>query len=331
MAKLRVLSKDDIASLLSFEKSIEVVGDAFTAYQEGKTLIPPVVHMEIGKWRGELDIKSSYVEPTELVGAKIAGGYLDNPKNFGLPTGMGVIILLDARNGMPLAIMEGWHITVIRTGASGALGIKYLARQNVRVGAVIGAGNIGRIQLRGLKHFRDVEEVRVFDIDKEAASKFVKEMSQALEVKIISVDGAQQAVEGADVVITCVPSREPVVMREWIAPGTHLNAIGADMKGKQELDEELFRNAKVVVDNIKQAPYWGECQIAVSKGILKIEDIYAEIGELTSGRKKGRMNPEEITIYDATGVSIQDIATAGLVYRVAEERNIGQVVEIGTT
>jgi len=328
MAKLRILSKDDIASLLNFEKTIEVVADAFTAYQEGKTLVPSVVHMEINKWRGELDIKSSYVESMDLVAAKIAGGFFDNPKNFSLPTGMGIIILVDGRNGMPLAIMEGWYITVIRTGASGALGIKYLARQDTRVGAVIGAGDIGRIQLRGLKHFRDIEEVRIFDINKQAASKFVKEMSQVLEIKIIPVDNAQQAVEGADVVITCVPSREPVVMQEWIGSGTHLNAIGADMKSKQELDEELFRNAKVVVDSIKQAPYWGECQTAVSKGILKIEDIYAEVGELTSGRKKGRTNAEEITIYDATGVAIQDAATAGLVYRLAEEKDIGQVVEI---
>ena len=328
MSLVRILSKSQIQELVPFSEAVRVVEDTFTDYQEGRTHIPPVVNLDIEKNRGEVHIKTAFLEPQDMFGVKIASGFYDNPRLFGLPTGSGIVLLSDGKTGRPLALMDSSFITFIRTGASGALGIKYLAPRQVTSAAIIGAGANARWQLRGLLHFRDVRDIRVYDKIPEASGRFAAEMSKELNVPVREVSTAALAVSGVQVIITCTPSRTPIVKREWVLPGTHINAFGADMKGKQELDERLFETAKVVVDHIRQAPAFGECEMAVEHGILDVGRIHAEIGELTSGRKPGREKPEEITIYDATGVAIQDVAIAAFVYERAVVGDIGTVVEL---
>ena len=328
MPNVRILSKSQVADLVSLKKAIEVVEDAFTAYQEGQTLIPPVVNLDIEKCHGEVHIKTAFIESMDTFAVKMASGFYDNPKIYGLPTGSGILVLSSGKTGRPLAIMDSAYITFLRTGASGALGIKYLAPTQVDRAAIIGAGINARWQLRGLMHFRAVREVRVFDIVRDSAAKFALEMSSELGLPISVAETASQAVEKVQVIVTCTPSRAPIIMKDWVRPGTHINAIGADMKGKQELDERLFETAKVVVDHIGQGPVFGECEMAVLHGILDVKRIYAEIGQLTSGKKPGRTSAEEVTIYDATGVAIQDVAVATLAYVYAERQNIGHVIEV---
>jgi alanine dehydrogenase len=328
MGQVRFLSKTDVESLIDFENTIDVVAEAFAAHQEGDTLLPPVLNMYMGKVRGELHIKSAYVESMNLISTKLITAFYHNPQTHNLPVGMGFIFLADGNTGLPLAVMDSSCITFFRTGASGALGIKHLARQNTCVGAMIGAGTNARYQLRGLAHFRKMKEVRVFDINRDAAKRFAREMAEELMLNIVVFDGPRDAVEGADVVITCTPATSPIIRKDWISPGTHINAMGADCKEKQELEESLFEGAKIVVDNKNQCLEFGECGKAVANGIIAAKDIYAEIGELTAMKKPGRADEDEVTIYDATGVAIQDLAAASLVYRRAEERSVGQLVDL---
>jgi len=328
MPKIRFLSKADIGRLLDLPRTVKAVAEAFSAYQEGKCLLAPVVNLHMDKVHGELHIKATYVESLSLISTKLIHAFYDNPRKYHLPTGMGLVVLADGMTGRPLSVMDSSLITFLRTGASGALGIRYLSREDSRIATLIGAGVNGRMQLRGLLHVRPVQEIRVYDIVPEAAASCAAEMSAELSIAVRACGGLREAVDEADILITCTPSRTPFIRKDWIRPGMHINAIGADGNGKQELEEEVFLGAKVVVDHVGQCSSFGETSWPIKKGLLRVEDIYAEIGELTSGRKPGRISQDEVTIYDATGVAIQDLAAAGLAFRMAEEKGVGCLVEM---
>lgn len=328
MPQIRFLSKADVGRLLDLGRTIDAVAEAFSAYQEGKCLIAPVVNMHMDNVRGELHVKAAYVESLSLISTKLIHAFYDNPRKYRLPTGMGLLVLADGLTGKPLAVMDSSMITFLRTGASGALGIRHLAREDSRIATLVGAGVNGRMQLRGLRLERPVEEIRVYDIDLKAADSCAAEMSDELGVPVRAFASLREAVLGADILITCTPSRSPFILRDWIKPGTHINAIGADGNGKQELEADVFIGAKIVVDHAGQCASFGETSWPIKGGLLRAEDIYAEIGELTSGRKPGRTSPGEVTIYDATGVAIQDLAAAGLALLTAESVGAGCLFEL---
>ena len=328
MPQIRFLSKADIGRLLDLDRTVDAVAEAFSAFQEGKCLIAPVVNLHMDHVHGELHIKAAYVESLSLISTKLIHAFYDNPRKYRLPTGMGLLVLADGLTGRPLAVMDSSQITFLRTGASGALGIRYLAREDSRVAALVGAGVNGRMQLRGLRLARPVEEIRVYDLDAGAAASCAAEMSAELAVPVRACASLREAVRGADILITCTPSRTPFIHKDWIEPGMHINAIGADGNGKQELEADVFVGAKVVVDHAGQCVSFGETSWPIRKGLLRAEDIYAEIGELTSGQKPGRTSPEEVTIYDATGVAIQDLAAAGLALLTAEAAGAGTLIEL---
>ena len=260
----------------------------------------------------------------ETAGVKVVNVHPAN-REKGLPTVMATIVLNDPKTGAPLAIMDGTYITILRTGAAGAVAAKYLARKNSEKAAIIGAGVQGRIQLEAFTKVLDVKEARVYDIRYEAAETYAKEMSRKLGVDVKPVKTVKEAVENADVIATCTPARGPIVPVEVISKGVHINAIGADAPGKQELDPEILKKAdKIVVDDMEQATHSGEVNVPLSKGIITRSDIYAELGEIVAGVKKGREKDEEITIFDSTGLAIQDVATANLVYRKALEKGVGK-------
>jgi alanine dehydrogenase len=328
MPQVRFLSRADVGRLLDLGRTITAVSEAFSAYQEGKCLLAPVVNLDMENAHGELHIKAAYVESLSLISTKLIHAFYDNPTKYQLPTGMGLLVLADGTTGRPLSVMDSSLLTFFRTGASGALGIRHLSREDSRVATLVGAGVNGRMQLRGLRLVRPVQEIRVYDIVPTAAAMCAAEMSVELALPVRAYADLHEAVDGADILITCTPSRSPYIRKDWIKPGTHINAIGADGNGKQELDADVFRGAKVVVDHVNQCTSFGETSWPIRKGVIHSEDIYAEIGELTSGKKPGRTSPEEVTIYDATGVAIQDLAAAGLAFRTAEEKGIGCLVEL---
>jgi len=307
--------------------AIEAVKQAYVAFANGRVQLPPVVHLNVQKYNGEVDVKSGYVEDFELIGTKIASGFYDNPK-IGLPSTLAVIVLMDLKTSVPLAILDGTYITAVRTGAAGAVAASVLARKDSTKVGVIGAGSQGRMQVLGLNEIFHLQKVTVFDSVESSRMKYASEMSERLGIEVRPVDNAKDAVSNADIVVTVTPSRQAIVMEEWITEGMHINAIGADAPGKQELDPRIMIKAKIVVDSLAQCRVIGEIQHALSMGLIREGDVHAEIGQILNGTKTGRENADEITLFDSTGLAAQDIAAANVVYRLARQRNMGLKVKL---
>lgn len=305
------------------KRTIEAVKEAYIAFAKGRVQMPPVMHLDVEKYNGEVDIKSGFVEDFNLIGTKIASGYYDNHK-LGLPPGMAVIVLLDLKTSMPLAIMDGSYITAYRTGAAGAVAASVLARKDSTKVGVIGAGTQGRMQIHALKEIFQLEEIRVWDIEEKMATKYASEMSTLLGITVKNSTNREEVVRGSDIVVTVTPSKKTLVNKDWIEKGMHINAIGADGPGKQEMDPAIVKLAdKVVVDSLTQCKRIGEIQHAFSLGLIQESDIHAEIGEILIGKKVGRESDEEITFFDSTGLAAQDIAAAHVVLEAAREKKLG--------
>ncbi|MCR4398727.1 MAG: ornithine cyclodeaminase family protein [Firmicutes bacterium] len=318
-----LLDRREVESLLSLDEVIECVESAYAEHYRGNTILPPVVNLALHEQDGEIDVKTGYMKAHGLVGVKVASGFYRNEKQFGIPSGAAVILLEDAETGFPLAFMDGSHITTVRTGAAGAVGAKYLARPESETVCLVGAGEQARIQLLSLvRVLPRLKRAIVFNRNPGKAWSFAREMAARVGLDIVPVESAEAGVREADIVVTVTPSTSPLVMRGWLRPGTHVNAIGSDGPGKQELDPLILRDAKVVVDSWQQASAIGECQHGVKAGFLPPDGsgIWGEIGAIAAGAKPGRQSRDEITVFDCTGMAVQDVATAALVYRRALER-----------
>jgi alanine dehydrogenase len=224
--------------------------------------------------------------------------------------------------------MDGTWITNMRTGAGGAVAAKYLARKDSGVVTMVGAGVQARTQLLALHEVLDIEEVRVNDVSVEKSEKYAKEMRKKLGVETKVVRKTDAAVKGADVVVTTTPARGPILMNKWVSEGTHINAIGADAPGKQELDPDILLRARVVVDDVEQAIHGGEVNVPLSTGVIARGNIYADLGEIVTKKKPGRTSDDEVTIFDSTGLAVQDIATDWVVYKKAKRMGAGREVEL---
>jgi len=322
-----ILNNVEVDNLLSLKETIEAVKNAYMAYNSNQVVQPSIVSLDVHKYNGEIDIKSGYIKTDDVIGIKVAGGYWDNPKNFGIPSGVALICLLDAKNGVPICIMDGTLITSYRTAASGAIAAKLLARQCSKTVAIIGSGVQAKLQVQALSVFFNIETVHVWS--RKGAKEYIEYMSKKMpRVCFVEKDTVQDAVKNADIVITATASKHPLIMKEWIKKGTHINAIGCDAIGKQELDSNLFLGAKIVNDCIEECIKRGDTQHPIKQKIITKNDIYAEIGEILLGVKEGRINEDEITIFDSTGISALDITTSLYVYNQAKEKNIGQNIKL---
>jgi alanine dehydrogenase len=288
--------------------------------------MPPKVYLSFPK--GDLRCMPVYIPALNIAGVKNVNVH---PANKDLPTVMATITLIDPETGFPLAIMDGTTITKMRTGAAGAVAAKYLSRQDSKIAAFIGTGVQARTQLEGLLIVRpDISKINVYDIDAKNAENFVQDVKLHYQVDIEIADPVENAVSEADIVTTTTPVRKPIVKAQYIKEGTHINAIGADAPGKQELEIELLKRARVVIDNWEQSSHAGEINVSVSKKIISRDDIYADIGEIVTGKKAGRDSSELITIFDSTGLAIQDIYSACMIYRklISDRKNEAELEKI---
>ncbi|MFC4548564.1 ornithine cyclodeaminase family protein [Paenactinomyces guangxiensis] len=322
-----MLTKPEIEQLLSMESVISAVEEAYSLFSMNKVKLAPVVSIEVENHHGEMDIKSGYDQSSEIIGVKLAVGYWNNPEKYGLPSGLATIVLLDGRNGIPLAIMDGGLITDLRTGAAGAVSAKYLARTNSKKVAVLGTGTQARMQILALSCIFDIGEIRIWGRNKEKVQDYIVEMKEKVKTKLIPSDTPKECVQGADIIITTTPSKSPLIEKSWIDKGSHLICIGTDMPGKQEIDPEIFSGATIVVDSLSQCRERGEIQHALQTGLITEQDIYAEMGDIILGKKPWRNSSEEITIFDSTGLSIQDVSVAKMVLKMAKDRKIGKSIQ----
>lgn len=328
--KVLLLSEKEIADLLTIEEVMEVVENAFIEKALGYVQMPPKVYLNFLNYNGDLRAMPAYLERLDVASVKIVNSHPENPKKFGIPTVTAVILLLDPKNGTVLSIMGGTNITAIRTAAAGGIALKYLAKRNSKIAAFIGAGVQARAQLLALLSvFPNLEEIRVCDLLPTTAEAFVfdaKKICQKCRSAIVQNEA--EAVHDADIVITTTPSKKPLVFDSWISEGTHINCIGADAPLKQELDPAILKRSKIVVDDWQQASHSGEINVPLSKGILLDKNIWAELGDVIVGKKSGRTSNDEITIFDSTGLAIQDAATVELIYKKAKSRKIGNYIKI---
>jgi alanine dehydrogenase len=324
--KMKILTIEDVKQLLTMKDAIELIEAAFLEKGLKRVQMPPKSYLFFKKYNGDLRIMPSYLERLDEVGVKLVNVHPDNPKKHGLPTVIGTIVLFDPKTGAPLCIMDGTWITAMRTAAATGVATKYLARKDVKTVGLIGAGYQAPFQLEALCEVMEVELVKVYARRKERVEKFAEEMEAKLELDVEAMDTAEDAVKGADVLVTVTPSRAPVVKDEWVVEGMHINGVGADAPGKQELDPRILKRAKIIVDDWEQACHSGEVNVPLSRGEIVKEDIYCELGEVVAGLRPGRTSEGEITIFDSTGLSIHDVITGWHVLRMAEQRDMGKEV-----
>ncbi len=323
--KTLLLSKEQVSKLISMKEVIGTVEEAYKAFSGGQVIQPDYIGIHLPEPRGgEIDFKVGYCQSNEIISMKASsGGFLDNPTAHGVPNGMGSVLLFDARSCALICVMDGSLLTGLRTGASGAVSVKALARKNARKITCIGTGNQARMQIRAISLVMQIEEIHAWSRNPETCARFKADIEGEFDIPVILADSKQAAVEQADILITTTRGKGPLVEASWVKPGTHIVAIGTDMKGKQEFEPEIFRNAKIVNDSISQCIDKGETWHPLNAKIIGLDDIHGELGEILLGRKPGRENDEEITIFDSTGMAIQDNTTAEKIYRNALENNVG--------
>jgi alanine dehydrogenase len=328
--KVMLLSENEIAKLLSIEEVMEVVENAFREKALGYVQMPPKVYLNFSKYNGDVRAMPAYLEGLDVASVKIVNSHPENPKKFCMPTVSATVLLLDPRNGALLSIMGGNNITATRTAAAGGIAAKYLAKRNSKTASFIGTGVQARAQLLALLTvFPNLEEIRACDISTEATESFAAYAeSKASQSRIVIIENEAAAVKEADIVITTTPSKKPLVFESMVSEGTHFNCIGADAPLKEELDPAILKRAKIVVDDWEQASHSGEINVPFSKGVLSKKDVWAELGDIIAGIKQGRVANEEITVFDSTGLAIQDAATAELVYKKAASRKIGCFIDV---
>ena len=329
--RVLLLSEQDIEPLLSMNEVLEAVETAFREKGLGYAQMPPKAYLLYEKYNGDLRTMPAYLERLNVSVVKIVNVHPDNRVKFGLPTVMATIVLVNPRNGAPIAIMGGTRITAMRTGAAGGVAAKYLARKDSKIVGLVGAGTQARTQLAALfEVYRELEEVRVWDRSKENRERYVSEARVKYEgrARIVSAETVEESVKGADIVVTTTPSRKPIVSGEWISEGTHVTCIGADAEGKEELEPAVLKRAKIVVDDWEQGLHSSEINVPLSKGLISRNDVYGDICEIVAGIKPGRTSRREITVFTSTGLAVQDAVTAKLAYDKAVSKRLGRFIDL---
>jgi len=299
----------EIERVFGMSRAVQVVEDAFRLCGEGRAQMPPKVYLTFQK--GDLRCMPAYVPSLGIAGVKIVNVH---PANRDIPTVMATIVLVDPETGFALAVTDGTYLTSLRTGAAGAVAARYLARQDSEVAGFVGAGRQAQTQLEGLMLVRPgIRRVLACDVDRGKAERFCRVCKERYGLEA-AVGSVEQVVRASDVLATTTPAREPIVRDEWVRPGTHINAIGADAPGKQELDPAVLQRARVVIDNWEQASHSGEINVPLSRGILTRSDIACDIGGVVAGKAPGRTSSSEVTVFDSTGLAVQDIACAHAAY-----------------
>jgi len=324
-----VLTRADVAALLTMHDAIEVVEAAFRELADGQVVMPVRPTLRVADPPGVVNVMPAYLARAGALGLKLVSAYPRNPATVGIPSVQATVLYSDPRSGRLLAVMEGGYLTAVRTGAASAVATRYLARPASRVAGVLGSGVQAATQLEAVCAVRPVTRARVYSPTPGHRTAFARTMSERLRIEVVAVDTAQEAVEGADIVIAATAAREPVLRGIWLAPGAHVNGVGTHTPEARELDEVVITRSKVVVDEREAAMREaGDLLIPMAAGLIGPAHIYAALGEIVTGRRAGRTSEEEITLFKSQGLAMQDVATAKLVYDRARQQGVGTEVDL---
>ena len=321
-----LLNADDVRENAPTAELVAAVEDAFAAYERGDAQMPPKSYIDLPQYNGDFRSMPAYLnvrredgDGWDAAGVKWVNVHPDNEAEYDLPTVMGTMIYSNPKNAFPLAVMDGTALTMKRTGAAAAVATDHLAVADARSLGIVGAGVQAYAQLEAIATVRDIESVVVVDRNEERVREFVERVSDRFDVR----GGDVSEAAACDVLSTVTPVESPIVPREAVGERTHVNAIGADAAGKHELDDEILLDAKLVIDDYEQTTHSGEINVPYGAGVLGDDDIYAELGEIVLGEKAGRTDDDGITVFDSTGLAIQDVAAAHVVYGHADENDNG--------
>lgn len=320
-------SEEKVNDLLDDDACIEAVESAFRLHAEGRSLPPATLGIE-GR-QGTFHVKAAglAIDDRLYFAAKTNGNFPGNPDRCGLPTIQGIIVLCDAETGFPLAIMGSGLITSRRTAAATAVAARHLARPDATDATVVGCGEQGYAQIRALVRVLPLARVSLVDVSLDRADALARRCTTELGIEARVVQTAAEALRSSHVCVTCTTSDRPVVWRDQIQPGTFVAGVGADNPHKQELDPSLLASGRVVVDILEYCASSGDLHHALDAGVMRREDVHAELADVVSGRKPGRLSDNEITIFDSTGTALQDVAAAVVVYRRGLAARCGQAID----
>jgi alanine dehydrogenase len=325
-----LLSGSDVKRLLTPLVCIAAVEAAFRQLAEGAVPAPAILAMHAGQ--GSFHVKAGLLtEDRPYFAAKLNANFPENGRRHGLPTIQGAVILSDASNGVPLAIMDSISITALRTAAASAVAAKHLAPGSWKTLLICGCGGQAQSQLEALLSVRKPQKVLAYDIDPSSAAAFAGRVAEETGILAKPVHDLRQSVMEADVVVTCTTAKKYFITREMVRRGTFIAAVGADHENKQEIEPELLAHAKVVTDVTAQAAAIGDLHHAIAAGVMSTERVHAELGEIIVGRKAGRVRADEIIVFDSTGTGLQDVAPAIAVYRRAIAEKAGRPISLAET
>ncbi len=325
-----VLSRADVESLIDLDRLREAVAAAMADLSAGHVSMPSRIAAMVPERDALLAAMPAYLPSSGALATKLVSLF---PRNTDRPTHQAVIVVFDAENGSPVALMDGEVITAARTAAGSALATDLLARRDAHVLAVIGTGVQARAHLRSVPRVREFREVRIAGRHGERAMALLKEARDWLpRAELRMTTSYAQAEDGADVICAATHSAEPVVRREWLSAGAHVTSVGYNTAGR-EVDGATFRDALVVVESraaTLAAPPAGSNDIAmaIAEGAMTREHVHAEIGELVSGARPGRSDASQITLYKSVGVAVQDAAAAAMVLEAARKAGVGRTIDL---
>ena len=326
-----LLDGDDVDENAQMDRVIVAVERAFAAYERGDAQMPAKSYIDLPQYDGDFRSMPAYMhaDDWEAAGVKWVNSHADNPEAHGLPTVMGTMIYSDPETAFPLAIMDGTTLTLKRTGAAAAVATDHLAVPDADSLGIVGAGVQSYSQLEAIAAVRPIEEVVVSDVDEERVARFIGAFEDRFDVRASSISEAGHC----DVLSTVTPVEDPVVGPDDVAGHTHVNAMGADAEGKHELADELLLDATIVIDDHTQCTHSGEINVPYAAGTLTDDDIHAEIGEIVVGSRPGRGGSHGgregadgvsgVTVFDSTGLAIQDVAAARVVFQYADDNDNG--------
>jgi ornithine cyclodeaminase/alanine dehydrogenase len=330
MSKVLLLSRKDVQSVLNMSDVIEVMRSAFSELSEGTAILPQRIVIPAKEQNGISLYMPAFLPNTESMAVKVVTVYKKNPEKYSLPTTLGKVLLQDINTGDVICIMDGGFLTAMRTGAVSGCAIDYLAKKTSKTVGLFGAGVQGETQLWAACEARpNLEVCKVYDLRKDIEEDFTKRVRNFSNISVEFVNTAEDAVKNSDIILTATTSPTPIFKGEWLKPGTHISGVGSHSPNTRELDTVTIQNAKVICDQVSACLVEaGDIKIPIEEGAITKGHLYGELGEIVSGKKKGREDDSEITVFKSVGLAIQDAATAKLVYDKARDQKIGITAEI---
>lgn len=326
-----LLNRKDIQSVFTMKESIEAVKKAFMLYSQGKSEVPLRTNIQASKHNGTLLFMPAYVEDIDCASLKIVNIFPDNVKS-GLPTAPAQVVLIDAKTGLVSAVLDGTYVTQLRTGAASGAAFDALARKDAKVGALIGTGGQAATQLEAMLCARNLETVRIFDLDPERLNAFVERMLQELGsygAELIAAASSDEAVEGADILVTMTPSLKPVFNADKVKPGCTVSCVGAYQPHMQEMDPKILPRASKIYFDSQSAVLAesGDIIIPLNDGTISESAFTGELGDVLLGNLVGRENDEEIIVFETVGIGTQDLMAAKAIYDKAVAAKVGTMWE----